>query len=822
MRTQLPYIVVIVLIVLLVACTGSGDESESAPGHYRAELIRTTHGVVHIRAEDYPSLGFGEGYAAAEDHLCNIAWAILEARGELARHFGPGPGNRYLLADLATAALDVDSEAAALLAVQREETRHWIAAYAAGYNHFLEEHNGAAPGSWCAGADWVGPISSTDLAARMVRLSLSLPRLAAAMAAAAPPQAELALATPNEPLVSETVLAAQLEQFLTVPMGSNAWAFGRAGSSNGRGLLFGNPHYPWYGPNRFWEKHLEIPGRLNIYGANLVGAPGVAIGFNRHVAWSHTVSASQRMVFYRLELVPGEPTRYRHGDQERELLAREVSVQVADDSGGLQEHAQTVWFSHHGPIVSLPDMPWSDRHAWAVRDANVGNYWSTEQWRDMAEADGMDALIEAHRRWNAMPWVNTIAASHDGRAVYIDGSSVGHLSDEALMLWQQQLTEDAMSAGAWRERGWIILDGSDPRFDWVETEGQLIRAAVPFESRPFLEREDYVFNANDSYWLSHGRYPMNGYSPLYGPTETARSLRTRMNALLLEGRTEPRFSDAEGRFSMAAVQAALMANHSLAADLLLPSLIAACFNQPMLALDDGATVDVAAACDVLSGFDGRFTLDQPGAVLFREWLSRYDFRATLTNGELFAEGFSSASPLDSPAGLGDPALALRRLAEAAAVLQAADLPLDARLAETQFAWRGDRPIPVPGGNSHEGVANLMVAGRPDWPTAAISPTRIADSRQLTDHGYPIIHGTSFVMVVGWDDNGPVAEALLAYGQSGDPAQEAFTDQTEWFREGRWRTVRYTPEAIAADQRSSRIIEGARARPHPAHAEHPMP
>ena len=802
-------------LLLAMGCSRDLEPPDAATPSYRAELIRSTHGVAHIRAQDYPSLGYGEGYAAAEDHLCNIAWAILEARGELARHFGRGPGNRHLLADLATAALAIDQEADALLAAQRPDTRAWIEAYAAGYNRFVDEHNGTAPASWCAGADWVGPISAQDLAARMVRQSLSLPRLAAGLAAAAPPATEptTQVHPADPPLVPEAVLASALDHFQHWQMGSNAWAFGAAGSSNGRGLLLANPHYPWYGPNRFWEKHLSIPGTLDVYGANLVGAPGVAIGFNQHVAWSHTVSASQRLVFYRLALVPGEPTRYRHAGREHDLIARPVSIPVREADGSLSTHSHTVWFSHHGPLVTLPDMPWSSQYAWAVRDANAGNYWSMEQWRDMAEADGMDALIAAHAQWNAMAWVNTIAASHDGRAVYLDGSAVGHLSDQALQLWQQAMQADPMVNAAWRQRGLVIVDGSDARFDWIESEGQRLPATVPFTARPFLERADYVFNANDSYWISHGREWLTGHSPLYGPTETARSLRTRMNALLLEGRSQPRFAAADGRFSMATVQAALMANQSLAASLLLPALQAACLAQPEVLVEGtDAPVDLSAACAVLGHFDGHLALDRPGAVLFREWLTRYDYAATRTNGTLFGQAFSPAAPLDTPAELGDPALALQQLAKAVAVLEAADLPLDARLADTQFAWRGNRPIAVPGGNSHEGVANLMVAGQPDWPTAAIQPQRIGDSRHLTDHGYPIVHGTSFVMVVAWDDDGPVAEALLTYGQSGDPAQQGFTDQTEWFSANRWRPVRYRAEAIEADRQSHRVLENKTLKP----------
>ena len=68
-------------------------------------------------------------------------------------------------------------------------------------------------------------------------------------------------------------------------MGSNAWAFGTKSTENGKGSLLANPHYPWYGTNRFWEKHLTIPGELDVYGANLVGTAGVAVGFNNAIGW---------------------------------------------------------------------------------------------------------------------------------------------------------------------------------------------------------------------------------------------------------------------------------------------------------------------------------------------------------------------------------------------------------------------------------------------------------------------------------------------------------------------------------------------------------
>ena len=112
-------------------------------------------------------------------------------------------------------------------------------------------------------------------------------------------------------------------------MGSNAWAIGANRSENGRGLLLANPHYPWYGIARFWEKHLTIPRRLlTSYGAGLIGTPGVAIGFNDAVGWSHTVSNSKRTVMYQLTLNPDDPSQYRFEDEWRSLMSTDVSITI--------------------------------------------------------------------------------------------------------------------------------------------------------------------------------------------------------------------------------------------------------------------------------------------------------------------------------------------------------------------------------------------------------------------------------------------------------------------------------------------------------------
>jgi acyl-homoserine-lactone acylase len=773
---------------------------------FEATVRRGPYGVAHITAGDYGSLGYGEGYAAAEDHVCNIGFSLLQARGELARHFGPDVGQPGISGDAMVRALDIEGQATAAFAAQAPELKRWLAGFAAGYNRYLNDHPGTRNDSWCSGAAWLREISPMDIMARMVLVAQTLPRMSGAVAAAQPPTGDDGTATAALAAAAQGDLYAALDAAALRGMGSNAWAFGSEMTENGRGLLLGNPHYPWYGGSRFWEKHLTIPGKLDVYGAHLLGAPGVAIGFNKAVAWSHTVSASQRIVLYRLRLVEGDSTRYHYGDGTRAIEERRVNVPVQRADGVIELSPVSLWFSHFGPMLTLPNAGWGDAYAYTARDANAGNYSLLAQWRAMDEADSMDAFIDAHRRYNAMPWVNTMATSEDGRAVYLDNSTVGHLSAAAQEAWRASLDEDRLAAGLHQQRGLVLLDGSDPENEWLDDPATPLRGTVPFDERPLIERDDYIFNANDGYWLSSPRDPRKGYSILYGPTETARSLRTRMNIRLLENR----YGDAgeDGRFDRREIQQALFANRGLAAELLLPELVAAC---RAAATDDAS---LAGACDTLAAYDGTLDLDSAGAVLFREWLTRYAYAETMAAGELLASPFDPEQPADTPRGLGDGERAVRELRAALDVLAAAKLPVDASLRDAQFAWRGGRAIPVHGGNRFEGVANLQVAGDPNRGSvgsmppsgvAGVAPVPVADSAYLTDAGYPIVHGSSFILTVAFEDDGPSAEALLTYSQSGNPNSPHFADQTHLYAKKQWRSVAFTPEDVERDTRSLRVL-----------------
>ena len=63
--------------------------ARSQPEQASADIRRTSFGVPHIRAENERGLGYGIGYAYAQDNLCLLANEIITVNGERSRYFGP-------------------------------------------------------------------------------------------------------------------------------------------------------------------------------------------------------------------------------------------------------------------------------------------------------------------------------------------------------------------------------------------------------------------------------------------------------------------------------------------------------------------------------------------------------------------------------------------------------------------------------------------------------------------------------------------------------------------------------------------------------------
>lgn len=805
MRTSRSTVTLLLAASLVVAaCSGGNGDTDGtqptsdAPGTtsaattttapepgYQASITRTEHGIPHIVADDWGSLGFGQGYAYAQDRACTLIDQVVKVRGERALWFGPGDGDVHVNSDLAYRHLGLWDGADEMLAEQPDDIRELIDGYVAGFNAQLDAEG---PNGWCAGEPWVQPITAVDLMANMrdVLIFASSGVLIDPIATAQPPATEPAptdTATPDTS-ASDTSMP-DLTGTTTTTLGSNGWAIGSALSEGGGGMLLANPHFPWEGEKRLWESHLTLTtGELDVYGVTLTGTPGVLIGFNNAVAWTHTVSAGHRMTLYELSLDASGPTTYRYGDTTREMESTDITVEVLQPDGSTAEVTRTMWRSHYGPMLNLP-FGWSTEKAYTLRDANIDNNDFLGQFLGMNTATSMDEFIDAHRTFNGIPWVNTMAVSADGRAWYADTAATPNLSPDAIVGWQSAVAGGGVASLAF-DNGAIMLDGSDPLYEWVDDPAATRPGILPFDQQPQLERDDFVFNANDSHWLANPAAPLTGFSPLTGPEDSPQSPRTRMNAILL---TDPSVRGDDGLMSLADMQAAWLSNRALHADIARDQVVKRCDEQGVVLVQD-VPFDITPACDVLRDWDGRLNPDSRGAVLWRKFLGQFLWSDLTEGGVLYDVVFDPADPINTPNTISDSTAVVNAIAQAMLEMNAEGWPLDITLGEVQFDGRTvDDPLPIPGGSNREGAASIVgccsgantlgPVGDPDVP------------------GYPVTFGNSFVMTLEFTADGPVAEAVLTYGQPDDPTDPGFTSQTALVSAMEFRPILFDADSIAA-------------------------
>ena len=290
------------------------------------------------------------------------------------------------------------------------------AGYVSGYNNFIKMRAGNMPAS-CNNAPWITPITERDLAKMAIGVGIryGLGRVTT----------EIATAQPGLELVKLNTLDLSADPQM---IGSNALAFGSALTDSGRGILMGNPHYPWQGPSRFHIAHLTLPGEVDVMGAGLITTSGVAIGFTENVAWSHTVSTALRFTMFRLDLVEGNPMAYRFGSEVRDIDAIKVGVETEDGTVD-----RTIYMTHLGPVVVGDGNRWNDQYVYVMRDVNYENYRSADQYKDIHNSRNVAELREALATHQGAAFVNTIAADKDGGALYADMSAIPNVSTELIL-----------------------------------------------------------------------------------------------------------------------------------------------------------------------------------------------------------------------------------------------------------------------------------------------------------------------------------------------------------------------------------------------------
>lgn len=789
---------VVATVVPAAAITHPGRTSP-----YDVTIRYTEYGIPHITARDYGSMGYGYGYAVAKEAICTLAETYTTVRAQRSLFFGADKGYTYRANSSQVNNLNsdvfyqdiIDSKRVEKLAAAKGQhaTKRGIFdgvdGYVAGYNRWLKDVGGSegVTDPACKGKPWVTPITQADAFRRFYQLALLASSGVAidGIGAAAPPHPSAPIPT----IDAKQTAAALREEWKGLQIGSNAVAVGKSATANGRGLLLGNPHFPWIGSERFFQAQMTIPGKLDVSGGSLLGVPLILIGHTAGQAWSHTVSTSYRFTPYQETLVPGSPTTYLYDGVPTAMTSRTVTVKT----GPTTKVTRTLWSTKHGPVFSgllgIP-LPWTPATAFVMADANAANFRYLNHFFDVNHAQSSREVLASLKRNQGVPWVNTIAADDKGEALYADISVTPHVPND-----QVRTCATAVGEATFAALRLPVLDGSRSMCEWGSDPDSAQKGTFGPSKMPALIRSDYVTNSNDSYWLSNPKQPLTGFATIIGDEGTERTTRTRSGLVMVEEVL------AKGKFTRGTLQNLLYSNRQHSWELTKADVLQMCSLFPGgFAPSQSGPVDVAKACATLAKWDGRDNLDSRGALVFRRFWTRLlaavpaPVQGALLRSHIWTTPFSASDPVNTPRGLNiaNPLVATA-FGDAVNDLAGAKVPVDARLRDNQLDVRPDgTSTPFHGGPGPLGVFNALNV---TWDPAKGYAGQLA-------------HGSSFIQVVQFDGDGcPDARTILTYSQSSNPRSKHYVDQTRLYAKGGWVTDRFCAADVRAGTTSVLRLRG---------------
>ena len=500
--------------------------------------------------------------------------------------------------------------------------------------------------------------------------------------------------------------------------GSNMWAIGRERSASGHGILLANPHLPWMGAQIFHEVQLTVPGKINISGATLIGFPVVTIGFNENLGWTHTVNEHRSDDVYELTLDPENPMEYVYDDSHLPIKARTVSIAVKKGEGSETVNS-TILSCHFGPIIHV-----DGNKAYAYKSANLNLVNFLTEYNLMAKAGSL-AEFQAALNMQELPMFNVGYADRGGNIYYLFNSRI-------------PIRPHGIPWNA-------VVPGNSSSAEWYTVH--------PISELPQLmnPRGGYVQNANDAPWYSDLEQPIDSAPfPEYMRGSDGLGFRGQISLEILES---------EKHWTLEKVKKSKYNETFGPAEHLKSDLVSLARKH-----EDNQT-DLAEVAEVLSSWDNRTDADSKGAVLFVRWWEEYRRKAS----PLFKENWSTAQPLATPRGIGDPVQARAALVLARDAVKKEYGSLSVRWGDLHKLRRGSVDVPIGG---------------------SFGTFRSIGYRQDTDGKWIASEGDSYVLAVEFTDP-PAAFSVMAYSESGNRDSKHFNDQSELFAHEGYKPVWFT-------------------------------
>ncbi|MGH8444749.1 MAG: penicillin acylase family protein, partial [Solimonas sp.] len=448
------------------------------------------------------------------------------------------------------------------------------------------------------------------------------------------------------------------------------------------------------------------------------------------------------------------------------------SIQVLESDGTTTTENRTLYRTQYGPIVKMsvggiPVLSWDRLRAYTMRDANAENDRLMNQFFAWNTAPDLTTFKQEHADILGVPWVNTVAAGPNQSVYYGDLSVVPNVPDSLVAECKAPIISALLASAA---PGLPLLQGNRSECAWLNDDGAP-DGIFGAGHLPSIERQDWVANMNDSYWLTNPQQPLTGYARIIGDENAERTLRTRLGIRQIQQRLDGSDGLTGTKFTYDQLKQIVLGSRIYSGELARETVHAD------LCPKAGNT-DTSAACAGLEAWDGRANLESRGAHVWIEF-----WRRLIGVDGIWKTPFSAASAVDTPRDLDTSKSAVRKaLVDAQAAIAATGIPYDAAFGTVQHSGVQGSSNPAPIFGSEGSVGAFTVA----------------DSDGLTADGYHVNYGNSYIQAVTWENGAVHAEGFITYSESTDPANPHYQDFTARYSQKQWLPLPFTDAAIAAD------------------------
>ena len=614
----------------------------------QVEIIRTAHGVPHIRAENLRAAGYALGWLQSEDYGSRTAINVLEARGQLAILAGSHDNieSDFLAQPLRNRMIQTYH-------LLDQDTRDIYDGFAAGLNRYIDLHPTEFP------SQMPNDFSGYDVAATDA-VGPSIRKARAFLAKINPSPSPTPIATPTPtPAISEGLDYRD--------EGSNAWAFAPSRTKSGRAILLRNPHLGWNAG--YYEAHVTVPGVLDFYGDFRIGGPfSVVGGFNRYLGWSTTNNNPDLAEIYALDVDPKTVDHYLLDDASLPLT-RELRTVTFRNGDGLSTETREFWSTPLGPVIYR-----ANGKIYIVKSGGDGEFRAGEQFLRMMRATSLAEWKEA-MKLRARVTSNFTYADRAGNIYFIWNASLPLLPHPT---------------------------GGDTVATPAHTMRDLWTRYVPFESLPQVlnPKGGYIHNENDSPHFTNVRGAIDTSNAYPNFEKPDLSLRSQLAIQLIGG---------DNKLSLEDVVRLKHSYRILLADRVKPDLIAAVKGTQPTA-DVAAAIALLERWDNTVAPDSKgavlFELwwaDYSGI--------RPPNRTPLPDEKRFAKVWSVAEPLNTPSGLADRDRAVASFTWAVAETARRYGSWDVAWGDVHRVRRGNVDVPVGGCASSLGCFRALAFTR---------------------------------------------------------------------------------------------------------------